>query len=104
MGQKPEGETSFGTVMFSVGNLNTSNTLILHTRDCPHININIVIYSLQSDVAGTCDTEYTTAEKGWYNVVVKKSKNMLSCTNRHDSQTALQGIPYDSQSVSANFN
>ena len=59
-------------------------------------------FTLQSDVAGTCETEYTSADKGWYNVVVKKSKHMLSCTERHDSQTALQGIPYDSQSVNTN--
>ena len=52
-------------------------------------------------MTGNCDAEYTTGEKGWYNMIIKKSKNLLGCTGRQGAQTSIQGIPYKAQSVSS---
>ena len=54
----------------------------------------------QTDVTGDCEAEYTSGEKGWYNMVIKKSKNLLGCTGRQGAQSSIQGIPYTAQSVS----
>ncbi|XP_056009974.1 uncharacterized protein LOC125679922 [Ostrea edulis] len=48
----------------------------------------------EADVTGTCDTDYTVSENGWYTVTIKKHKNLLGCTERQGFQTALQGTPY----------
>ncbi|WAR23156.1 APLP-like protein [Mya arenaria] len=52
----------------------------------------------QSDVAGTCETEYSSQDKGWYKQIIKKSKNLLGCTERHNGNSAVQGIPYQAKS------
>ena len=55
---------------------------------------------LQTDIAGNCHTQYTTGETGWYSKTIKKSKNLLSCTERNGFNTAIQGVPYSADSVS----
>ncbi|XP_052777718.1 uncharacterized protein LOC128215025 [Mya arenaria] len=52
----------------------------------------------ESDVAGTCETEYSSQDKGWYKQIIKKSKNLLGCTERHNGNSAVQGIPYQAKS------
>ena len=60
---------------------------------------NVVLFQ-QTDVAGNCDTSYTTGEDGWYSKTIKKTKNLLSCTERNGYRTSIQGIPYAADSVS----
>ena len=55
---------------------------------------------LQTDVAGRCPTTYATEKKGWYSTSIKRSKDLLACTDRHDYQTALAAKPYTTTSVS----
>ncbi|XP_076472801.1 uncharacterized protein LOC143302134 isoform X1 [Babylonia areolata] len=50
------------------------------------------------DVAGTCPSQYHVINKGWYSTTVKRSKDLLACTGRHDYQTALQASSYHVQS------
>ena len=38
--------------------------------------------------------------KGWYSTTVKRSKDLLACTDRHDYQSALQASTYNVHSVS----
>ncbi|KAK3093078.1 hypothetical protein FSP39_010780 [Pinctada imbricata] len=49
----------------------------------------------ETDVAGTCDADYTVEKNGWYSVTIKKNKNLLGCTERHSVNTAIQGTPYN---------
>ncbi|XP_052777737.1 vitellogenin-like [Mya arenaria] len=57
----------------------------------------------ESDVAGTCETEYSSQDKGWYKQIIKKSKNLLGCTERHNGNSAVQGIPYQAKSLRSNL-
>ncbi|KAL4235950.1 hypothetical protein ACF0H5_004338 [Mactra antiquata] len=52
----------------------------------------------ETDVTGVCNTEYYTGETGWYTTTVRKSKNLLGCTERHGYNTAVQAVPYTAQS------
>lgn len=54
----------------------------------------------QVDVTGKCPSEYHVQNKGWYSTTVKRSKDLLACTDRHDYQSALQASPYNVHSVS----
>ena len=60
----------------------------------------LVVLFQQTDIAGNCDTSYTTGEDGWYSKTIKKTKNLLSCTERNGYRTSIQGIPYAADSVS----
>ncbi|KAK7501815.1 hypothetical protein BaRGS_00006901, partial [Batillaria attramentaria] len=53
---------------------------------------------MELDVAGRCPSEYHVVEKGWYSTTVKRSKDLLACTDRHDYQTALSASPYQAKS------
>ncbi|KAL5015760.1 hypothetical protein ScPMuIL_005349 [Solemya velum] len=48
----------------------------------------------ETDVTGTCDTEYKLAYKGWQSTTVKKSKDLVSCGGRHGHETAMQSTKY----------
>lgn len=68
------------TLQNSMDNLETSQTLS------------------ETDVAGRCTSEYTSLGRNWRNVyTVRKSKDLLSCKDRSNIQTALQGSPYTEQ-------
>ncbi|XP_069109747.1 vitellogenin-like [Argopecten irradians] len=47
----------------------------------------------ESDVNGNCEVEYST-ENGHDGYVVRKTKNLLGCTERNDYSSSVQGIPY----------
>ncbi|XP_012935328.2 uncharacterized protein LOC101854071 [Aplysia californica] len=49
----------------------------------------------ETDVAGECRTEYKLVSDGYYSVSIKKSKDILSCTKRHQYKTMLQMSPYN---------
>ena len=51
-------------------------------------------------MAGECQTQYTSEDNDWYNKLIKKSKNLLGCKGRQSANSAIQGIPYTSNSVS----
>ncbi|GFS01680.1 apolipophorin [Elysia marginata] len=48
----------------------------------------------ETDVTGTCKTEYTSVSNGYYSDSVRKTKDILTCTDRHDYRTILQMVPY----------
>ncbi|XP_074640348.1 uncharacterized protein LOC141898387 isoform X2 [Tubulanus polymorphus] len=48
----------------------------------------------ENDVSGNCHSEYKVAERGWNSFTVKKTKDLLSCTDRHGFRTSLQTTPY----------
>ncbi|KAL8597069.1 hypothetical protein ACOMHN_057558 [Nucella lapillus] len=50
------------------------------------------------DVAGRCPSQYQVENKGWYSTTVKRSKDLLACTGRHDYQTAVTATPYHTPS------
>ena len=58
---------------------------------------------VQVDVAGSCPSKYHVENKGWYSTTVKRSKDLLACTDRHDLHTALNASPYTVKSVSASL-
>jgi hypothetical protein len=54
----------------------------------------------ETDVSGDCPVKYqVTSTSGWSHVVrVKKTKDLLSCSDRQSTQTIFQGIPYKADS------
>ena len=58
----------------------------------------------QSDVAGTCPVEYEIEGSSWGTKTIKKTKDLLGCTERMGHFTAFQSTPYSVQSVSEKFN
>ncbi|XP_052775371.1 uncharacterized protein LOC128213563 isoform X2 [Mya arenaria] len=52
----------------------------------------------ETDVSGVCDTDYSVGESSYFTTKVTKTKNLLGCTDRHRYNTAIQGMPYTSQS------
>ncbi|VDI80741.1 Hypothetical predicted protein [Mytilus galloprovincialis] len=53
----------------------------------------------ETDITGECKTAYTVSSNGWYSRTIKKSKDLLGCTDRHGYNTMMQGTPYKIQSV-----
>ncbi|GFO07001.1 vitellogenin [Plakobranchus ocellatus] len=49
----------------------------------------------ETDVAGTCETQYQAVTSGYYSDSVRKIKDILTCTDRHDYKTMLQMVPYN---------
>ncbi|XP_060082130.1 vitellogenin-like, partial [Ylistrum balloti] len=47
----------------------------------------------ESDVNGNCEVEYRT-DNGQHDYMVRKTKNLLGCTERNDYSTSVQSIPY----------
>ena len=56
-------------------------------------------YRFQTDVTGECEAEYTSENSGWYNKLIKKSKNLLGCKQRQAVNAAIESVPYLSDSV-----
>ena len=54
---------------------------------------------LQSDVSGNCEAEYTVDTLGFHTVTLKKSKNLLGCTDRTGHFTSLQANTYNVPSI-----
>ena len=65
------------------------------------------MYSLENnvqtkeiDVSGDCPTSYEVVEKTWSTRILKKTKDLLACTDRHGQESAFQSTPYRVPSVS----
>ncbi|RUS87830.1 hypothetical protein EGW08_004429 [Elysia chlorotica] len=52
----------------------------------------------ETDVTGTCKTEYKAIDRGYYADTVRKTKDVLSCMDRNDYKTILQMVPYTESS------
>ncbi|XP_052061384.1 apolipophorins-like [Mytilus californianus] len=48
----------------------------------------------ETDVSGKCPTTYRVKQEGWRTVKVKKTKDLVSCSNRHGFQTSAQATIY----------
>ncbi|GFO07588.1 microsomal triglyceride transfer protein large subunit [Plakobranchus ocellatus] len=48
----------------------------------------------ETDVTGTCETQYKPLISGYYSDSVRKIKDILTCTDRHDYRTIVQMVPY----------
>ncbi|XP_023229314.1 uncharacterized protein LOC111629660 [Centruroides sculpturatus] len=71
---------------------------ILSTLQNSMDNLEITQTVTETDVAGKCTSEYTSLGRNWRNVyTVRKTKDLLSCTERSNVQTALQGSSYTEQ-------
>lgn len=53
----------------------------------------------ETDVSGNCPVKYEQMGDGWRTRTVKKTKNLLACTDRQAGQTVFQAVQYDSDSV-----
>ena len=52
-------------------------------------------YFYQSDVTGECNTNYTVVSTGWYsNTRIKKTKDLLGCTDRNGYRSSVHAMPY----------
>lgn len=54
----------------------------------------------ETDISGDCPVKYeVTSSSGWSHVLrVKKTKDLLSCSNRHAAESIFQGMPYSTTS------
>nr|KAG5709527.1 hypothetical protein BaRGS_001577 [Batillaria attramentaria] len=48
----------------------------------------------ETDVTGRCQAKYEVTNKGWYTTTVKRTKDLLACTDRHGYSGSLQTSPY----------
>ncbi|XP_071116773.1 uncharacterized protein [Haliotis cracherodii] len=48
----------------------------------------------ESDVTGECNTNYTVASHGWYSTTIKKTKDLLGCTDRNGYHSSVHGMQY----------
>ncbi|XP_041357420.1 apolipophorins-like [Gigantopelta aegis] len=48
----------------------------------------------ETDVTGNCVTEYKLKNRGWYSNTISKTKDLMSCTDRHGYKSAIHAIPY----------
>lgn len=53
----------------------------------------------ETDVSGNCPVRYEPLSGGWGTRKVKKTKNLLACTDRQSGQTIFQAVQYDTASV-----
>ena len=58
------------------------------------------LFIFQRDVTGDCRTEYKMVSNGYFSMTVQKTKDILSCTGRHEFDTMFQMMPYNVPSVS----
>ena len=58
------------------------------------------IFLLQTDVVGTCLSEYKVTDKDPKTKFVEKTKNLLGCSDREGYRMAIQSIGYNVPSVS----
>ena len=57
---------------------------------------------LQTDVSGDCSVHYEVIKEGWGSSKIRKTKDLMGCTERHGHVTAFQSSPYRVDSVSLN--
>ena len=62
--------------------------------------ISFVVVSWQTDVTGTCPVEYELQGSSWGTKTIKKTKDLLGCTEHVRQFTAFQSTPYNVESVS----
>ncbi|XP_025109992.1 vitellogenin-like [Pomacea canaliculata] len=48
----------------------------------------------EADVTGRCQAKYEVTSNGWYTMSIKRSKDLLGCTDRHDYIGSIQTTPY----------
>ena len=48
----------------------------------------------ETDVSGDCPVEYEVSSEGWGSRKIKKTKDIMGCTERHGHMTAFQSSPY----------
>ncbi|XP_048255783.1 apolipophorins-like [Haliotis rufescens] len=48
----------------------------------------------ESDVTGECFTDYRVTQRGRRTSIIKKSKDLLGCENRHGYKTSFHSLPY----------
>ncbi|XP_067678851.1 uncharacterized protein [Haliotis asinina] len=48
----------------------------------------------ESDVAGDCYTDYRVTQRGRTTSIIKKSKDLQGCENRHGYKTSFHSLPY----------
>ncbi|XP_041360319.1 uncharacterized protein LOC121376501 [Gigantopelta aegis] len=48
----------------------------------------------ETDVTGSCVTDYYVTQRGWQSLTVKKVKALEDCTDRHGYKTAIHAMPY----------
>ncbi|XP_060558872.1 apolipophorins-like isoform X2 [Ruditapes philippinarum] len=53
---------------------------------------------LETDVSGICNTMYSVLESYEDYFSIQKSKDLVSCTDRHSFKSFIQGVPYTSKS------
>ena len=53
----------------------------------------------ENDISGSCMVEYELMNRGWGTTTIRKTKDLLSCTDREHVDTAFQGTPYRVPSV-----
>src|SRR6218665_2870631 len=53
----------------------------------------------ERDDSGTCPVRYDQLSGGWGTRKVKKTKDLLGCTDRQSGQTIFQAVQYDAASV-----
>lgn len=52
----------------------------------------------ETDIAGNCPVKYEVIASSSQTIKIKKTKELLGCTDRQDSQTIFQGLPYSTES------
>lgn len=55
---------------------------------------------MQSDVHGACETEYTLVKAKETSLVLRKVKQMNTCSTRYKQHSVIQTTPYQFPSVS----
>ncbi|KAK3089687.1 hypothetical protein FSP39_005602 [Pinctada imbricata] len=50
---------------------------------------------VETDVIGKCRTDYKISQTGWRSQTVKKSKDMISCTERHGYESSIKSSLYN---------
>lgn len=53
----------------------------------------------ETDVSGTCDVVYTLDGGSGTSLLIIKTKNIISCTNRYKTNSVLQTTPYEFRKV-----
>lgn len=55
--------------------------------------------SKELDVTGKCDVSYTLVNAIGTSLILRKTKDIKSCTNRYKTNSFLQTVPYDFRQV-----
>lgn len=57
----------------------------------------------ETDVTGSCDVSYTLRGASATSLLLRKTKDIQSCTNRYKTNSFLQTVPYDFRQVNTNI-